>query len=140
MQRLGFLASTKCKLSEKAQAALDDSTTGTGTGKRKKPLNGSTTSAAKKACVDQNDSVPTVAKLARDSTQGDQGHGTSKSVSHQATVHTEEEEDALHGDVEVIDLNADEDTDNNSPKINPEAELEQLMTEWMSPVYAFFQL
>ncbi|KAF8122790.1 hypothetical protein EV363DRAFT_1095771, partial [Boletus edulis] len=134
MQQLGFLASVKCKLSEKAQAVLDDSTTGTGTGKCKKPLNGSTTSAAKKACVDQKDSVPTVAKPARDSTQGDQGHGTSKSVSHQATVHTEEEEDALHGDVEVIDLNADEDADSNSPEINPEAKLKQLMTEWMSPV------
>ncbi|KAF8128415.1 hypothetical protein EV363DRAFT_1170626 [Boletus edulis] len=140
MQRLGFLASMKCKVSEKAQVALDDSTTGTGTRKHKKPLNGSTMSAAKKAHVNQNDSVPTVAKPARDSTQGDQGHGTSKSVSCQATVCTKEEEDALHGDVEVIDLNVDEDTDSNSPKINPEAELEQLMTEWMLLVYAFFQL
>lgn len=137
MQRLGFLASAKRKLSEKAQAALDDSTTGMGTGKHKKHLNGGTTSAAKKARVDQGDSIPTT-KPARDSTQADQGHGMSKSASCQAIVRTEEE-DALHGDVEVIVLDADEDANSNSPKINPEAELEKLMTEWTSPVYAFFQ-
>ena len=108
-----------------------------GTGKHKKHLNGGTTSAAKKARVDQGDSIPTT-KLARDSTQADQGRGMSKSASRQAIVRTEEEEDALHGDVEVIVLDADEDADSNSPEINPEAELEKLMTEWTSPVYAFF--
>ncbi|KAF8432096.1 hypothetical protein L210DRAFT_3650569 [Boletus edulis BED1] len=189
MQQLGFLTSTKHKLSEKAQVALDDPDSTTG--KCKNDLDGGATSAAKKARVGQGGSVPTTkACTTRDNTQGhstsqsmshqpivhseeedfgstalgakntridqgdsvltmkahmaakdntDQGRGTSQSMPRRPIVHTEEEEDALHGDVEVINLDMDEDTESNIPEKSPEDELEQLIKEWMSPVYAFFQ-
>ncbi|KAF8431514.1 hypothetical protein L210DRAFT_3507853 [Boletus edulis BED1] len=87
MQQLGFLTSAKRKLSEKAQAALDDPNSTTG--KCKNDLDGGATSAAKKARVGQEGSVPTTkARTARDNTQG---HSTSQSMSRQPIVHSEEE-------------------------------------------------
>ena len=59
------------------------------------------------------------------------------STSHCATVCTEEEEDSLHGDAEVIVVPSDEEPE-DQPALGLEEKLESLMKEWTAPVYAFF--
>ena len=59
------------------------------------------------------------------------------STSHHTTVHTEKEEDSLHGDAKVIVIPLDEEPE-DQPVLGPEEKLESLMKEWTAPVYAFF--
>ncbi|KAF8122207.1 hypothetical protein EV363DRAFT_1137182, partial [Boletus edulis] len=147
MEQLGFLNSAKRKLSEKAQAALSDSTLG----KHKSREDRGATSVAKRARVVHGDSstkshsqanreasIPTKKTCTAQENITGQGDTVSKSVSRQRV--TCDEEDTLQRDVEVINLDADEDADGNPPtrEISPKDQLEQLMKEWSSPVYAFF--
>lgn len=134
--QLGFLSSAKRKLSSKAQAALDEG--GNPSWKRKN--NDGTTMTMKNIqsagghTEDNSDNnFPAAASPIVNPSVEVQ---SARTASRQATVHTEDEEMALHEDAEVITIKSNEGT---SDEASPEEELEQLMKEWNSPVYAFFE-
>ncbi|KAF8130546.1 hypothetical protein EV363DRAFT_1166983 [Boletus edulis] len=147
MQQLRFLNSAKRKLSEKAQATLEDIP-------RKRQNDQGTTTAALKNLKNrfglQNIAPPAKVTHAtqEDSSSSTKGpptpqeeesihQGKDTSVSCQASICTEEEDDHIHRDTGVIVIHTDEEQD-SSAKTGPEEELENLMKEWTSPVYAFF--
>lgn len=105
MAQLEFLNSAKRKLSEKAQAALDNPSKSR---KRKNNAAGSSSSAAKK----------------------------SRTV--EVTVPTEEEGESLYEDSEAVATDTNGCREDSPPIVESADELENLMEQWISPVYAFF--
>lgn len=176
--QLSFLSSAKRKLSEKAQATLEDaqdsaphkrqkessatktrvtSDKGDHTLTKRAHVNKGDRVSTMKACADTSDGhrAPTtkgqvnerdhtsaaktcITERNHPSTTGTGSTMTAMgSTSHRATVRTEEEEDSLHGDAEVIVVPSDEEPE-DQPALGPEEKLESLMKEWTAPVYAFF--
>ena len=139
MSQLRFLNSAKRKLSEKAQAALDDNpprkwkidTESSGISEAKKIRNSTLTSKTGKVCTAQGDHGNVTP-----STTGTEARTlstTTKVASHKVTMHTEEDEESLHRDSEVVSIGT-----KAPPQVGSEDELESLMKEWTTPVYAFF--
>ncbi|KAG1718099.1 hypothetical protein EDB19DRAFT_1838615 [Suillus lakei] len=100
--------------------------------------------AKRKAAEKAPDATPASKRPKTMASTGPANNPSSTRSIYQATVRTEEEEEAAHQDAETIILDSDVDnqapeSSNEDPSESSDAELTRLMKDWSSPIYAFFE-
>ena len=123
--QLGFLSSTKHKLSSKAQATLDDHPVSS---KKQQPTPTKEAMPTKEATPTKEAVPATNYSMSKKLKVGGRNtHSNHGNISNDDSVVSRDNANVVSLDSHLASL------------LTPEDELEQLMKEWISPVYAFFK-